>query len=86
MGAPFAVEPLIDEWSFEFDPVVVLVATAVDGRYCFSVDGRFSLSLLVDGRVLAETTFDVKDDCVFEASVTPLLVDDCPLELSVPSV
>lgn len=64
----------------------MLVGAAVDGRYCFSIDGRFSLSLLVDGRVLAETTFDVKDACVFEASVTPLLVDDCPWELSVTSV
>jgi hypothetical protein len=35
---------------------------AVDGRYCLSNDGRFSLSLVVDGRVLEETFFDGKVD------------------------
>lgn len=50
---------------------------AVIGR-CLSIDGRFSLSLgvvvvvvVVEGRVLAETTFDAK----FDASVTPFVVE-----------
>ena len=43
------------------------------GRYCLSTDGRFSLSFIVDGRVLDETILDANDDGVFDASVTPLL-------------
>ncbi len=41
------------------------------GRCCLSMDGRFSLSFVVDGRVLDETIFDAKLEGVFEASVTP---------------
>jgi hypothetical protein len=35
---------------------------AVDGRFCLSLDGRFSLSFAVEGRVLDETTFDANVD------------------------
>ena len=50
---------------------------AVMGRCCLSIDGRFSLSLvLVDGRVLEETIFGASDEGVFEASVTPLPLFD----------
>ena len=43
------------------------------GRCCLSIDGRFSLSLVVDGRVLDETIFDARFDGVFEASDTPFV-------------
>lgn len=46
---------------------------AVIGR-CFSIDGRFSLSLVVAGRVLDDTILDANVAGVFDASVTPLFV------------
>ena len=52
---------------------MVVVGAAVVGRYCLSIDGRFSLSVAVAGRVLDETIFDGNVDCVLEVSVTPLL-------------
>jgi hypothetical protein len=82
LGTPFAVVPLINEWSVIFDGVVAVV----DGRCCLSLDGRFSLSFVIDGRVLDETTFDANVDWVFEVSVTPLLVEIWPIVFSVVSV
>jgi len=76
---PLVVVPLINVWS-------LVVTAAVDGRYCLSIDGRFSLSFVVDGRVLDETTFDPNVDWVFDASVTPLLFDIWPVEFSETSV
>ncbi len=75
---PFIVGPLINEWSL----VVAMVVTAVDGRYCLSIDGRFSLSFVVDGRALDETSFDGNVDWVFEASVTPLGFVSWPVGVS----
>jgi hypothetical protein len=62
------VVPLMDVCS-----CVVGETSAVVGRCCFSFEGRFSLSLLVDGRVLDETTFGANDDGIFCVSATPLL-------------
>jgi hypothetical protein len=61
--------PFVNEWSF-----IVDVIAAVVGRCCLSIDGRFSLSFVVDGRVLDETILDNNDEGVFDASVTPLLL------------
>ena len=83
LGRPLVVAiPLRAAWSL----IKAFPAAAVDGRYCLSSAGRFSLSILVDGRVLAETVFDANDDGLFEASLTPLLVDDWPFKLSETSV
>jgi len=65
---PFVVVPFIKEWSLIVGGIV-----AVIGRYCLSIAGRFSLSFVVDGRVLDEIIFDANVEGVFDASVTPLL-------------
>ncbi len=66
---PWLVVPLIAEWS-----LIIGGIAAVIGRCCLSIDGRFSLSIVVDGRVLDETIFGANVDGLLEASVTPLLV------------
>jgi hypothetical protein len=66
---PLLVVPFIAKWS-----LIVGGIAAVIGRCCLSIAGRFSLSLVVDGRVLDETIFGANDDGVFEVSVTPLVV------------
>jgi hypothetical protein len=72
--------PLINECSLIDDGWA-----AVIGRYCLSIDGRFSLSFAVDGRVLDETIFDANVEGVFDASVTPLLLFVIVVVLNWPS-
>ena len=63
-----AVGPLMDMCSCVDGETIAVV-----GRCCLSSEGRFSLSLFVDGRVLDETIFGANDDGIFCVSATPLL-------------